>query len=538
MSEDHKKQLEQQLWNIANTLRGKMNADEFRDYILGFIFYKYLAEKMEIYANTILQPDGIQFTDIDENTQEGQEYIEAIREEALEKLGYFLKPSELFSAIAKRGNHNAEEIALEQAADITETYNTKHNFILEDLQKILNNVQNSTMGTESEEDFDNLFEDMDLNSTKLGKTPEARNEVIAKVLAHLDKIDFQLDQTELDVLGDAYEYLIGKFASGAGKKAGEFYTPQEVSMVLAKLVTTGKHKLKSVYDPTCGSGSLLLRVAKEVDEVNNFYGQELNRTTYNLARMNMILHGVHYRKFDIKQEDTLEHPQHLEHRFEAIVANPPFSAKWSANQLFMSDDRFSQYGKLAPSSKADFAFVQHMVHHLSENGQMAVVLPHGALFRGGAEEHIRKYLIKEKNYLDAVIGLPANIFYGTGIPTCILVFKKCKEHPNDILFIDASEHYEKVKTQNVLNQENINKIVATYRERKTEDKYSYVATISEVAENDYNLNIPRYVDTFEEEEIIDITAIAEELKKVENRIAPIDRELISFCNELGIISPL
>ncbi|AYN69068.1 type I restriction-modification system subunit M [Euzebyella marina] len=537
MSEDHKKQLEQQLWNIANTLRGKMNADEFRDYILGFIFYKYLAEKMENYANSILQPDGLQFTDIDENTLEGQEYIEAIREEALEKLGYFLKPSELFSAIAKRGNHNAEETSLEQAADTTETYNTKHNFILEDLQKILNNVQNSTMGTESEEDFDNLFEDLDLNSTKLGKTPEARNEVIAKVLAHLDKIDFQLDQTELDVLGDAYEYLIGKFASGAGKKAGEFYTPQEVSMVLAKLVTTGKHKLKSVYDPTCGSGSLLLRVAKEVEEVNNFYGQELNRTTYNLARMNMILHGVHYRKFDIKQEDTLEHPQHLEHRFEAIVANPPFSAKWSANQLFMSDDRFSQYGKLAPSSKADFAFVQHMVHHLAENGQMAVVLPHGALFRGSAEGNIREYLIKEKNYLDAVIGLPANIFYGTSIPTCILVFKKCKEHPNDILFIDASEHYEKVKTQNILTQAHIDKIVTIYRERKTEEKYSYVAPIIEVAENEYNLNIPRYVDTFEEEEPVDIEAVATEVESLNAKLKENETLIASFCKELNIKTP-
>ena len=383
MSENHKKELEKQLWNIANTLRGKMNADEFRDYILGFIFYKYLSERMEIYANKILKEGGdtFLFSEIDENTETGQEYIEAIKEESLDKLGYFLKPSELFSAISKRGNHNEDEKESDSVAeDTTETYNTKDNFILEDLQKILNNIQNSTMGTDSEEDFEDLFEDMDLNSTKLGKSPEARNEIIAKVLSHLDKIDFKLENTELDVLGDAYEYLIGKFASGAGKKAGEFYTPQEVSMVLAKLVTTGKKKLKSVYDPTCGSGSLLLRVAKEVDEVNNFYGQELNRTTYNLARMNMILHGVHYRKFDIKQEDTLEHPQHLEHRFEAIVANPPFSAKWSANQLFMSDDRFSQYGKLAPGSKADFAFVQHMVHHIADNGIIALVLPHGALF--------------------------------------------------------------------------------------------------------------------------------------------------------------
>lgn len=536
MSEDHKKQLEQQLWNIANTLRGKMNADEFRDYILGFIFYKYLSERMEIYANNILKPDGLAFTDIDENSENGKEYIAAIREEALEKLGYFLKPSELFSAVAKRGNHN-EEIALDLAAEEVHSYNTKHNFILEDLQKILNNVQNSTMGTESEEDFDNLFEDMDLNSTKLGKTPEARNDIIAKVLAHLDKIDFKLEQTELDVLGDAYEYLIGKFASGAGKKAGEFYTPQEVSMVLAKLVTTGKTKLRSVYDPTCGSGSLLLRVAKEVEEVTNFYGQELNRTTYNLARMNMILHGVHYRDFDIKQEDTLEHPQHLDLRFEAIVANPPFSAKWSANQLFMSDDRFSQYGKLAPKSKADFAFVQHMIYQLAENGQMAVVLPHGALFRGGAEGLIREYLIKEKNYLDAVIGLPANIFYGTSIPTCILVFKKCKENPDDILFIDASEHYEKVKTQNMLRDSDIEKIVSTYRNRTSEDKYSYVATLEEVAENDYNLNIPRYVDTFEEEEPVDIKAIAQEIQTLDADLKETDALIASFCAELNIKTP-
>ena len=538
MSEDHKKQLEQQLWNIANTLRGKMNADEFRDYILGFIFYKYLSEKMEIYADSILKPDGISYQGINEDSENGKAYLEAIKEEALLKLGYFLRPSELFSSVAKRGNHkevSLEEIAL--AAEPDEEYQTASNFILEDLQTILNNVQNSTMGTDSEEDFDNLFEDLDLNSTKLGKTPEARNEIIAKVLGHLNKIDFKLEQTELDVLGDAYEYLIGKFASGAGKKAGEFYTPQEVSIVLAKLVTTGKNKLRSVYDPTCGSGSLLLRVAKEVKEVSSFYGQELNRTTYNLARMNMILHGVHYRKFDIKQEDTLEYPQHIDQRFEAIVANPPFSANWSANQLFMSDDRFSQYGKLAPKSKADYAFVQHMVHHLAENGSMAIVLPHGALFRGGAEEHIRKYLIQEKNFLDTVIGLPANIFYGTSIPTCILVFKKCRENPEDILFIDASEHYDKVKTQNILTQENIDKIISTFRERKTEDKYSCLASISEVEENDYNLNIPRYVDTFEEEEEIDIGTVATEIQTLDIDLEENEALIASFCKELNIKTP-
>lgn len=522
MSEDQKKQLEQQLWNIANTLRGKMNADEFRDYILGFIFYKYLAEKMEIYANTILKADKIKYKEIKENSKEAAAYIEAIKEESLEKLGYFLKPSELFSEVAKRGNSDVEG---------------ENNFILEDLQKILNNIQLSTMGTESEEDFDNLFEDMDLNSTKLGKSPEARNEIIAKVLSHLDKIDFKLEQSELDVLGDAYEYLIGQFASGAGKKAGEFYTPQEVSKILAQLVTTGKSKLKSVYDPTCGSGSLLLRVAKEVKEVSNFYGQEMNRTTYNLARMNMILHGVHYRKFDIKQEDTLEHPQHTGRLFEAIVANPPFSAQWSANPLFTSDDRFSQYGKLAPSSKADYAFVQHMIHHLAENGTMAIVLPHGALFRSGAEQHIRKYLIEDRNYLDAVIGLPANIFYGTSIPTCIMVFKKCREQPEDVLFIDASNEFDKVKTQNILRDEHIEKIVSTYRNRTETEKYSKRATLQEIITNDYNLNIPRYVDTFEAEESIDINAIANQLKALETEMKATDNDIAEFCKELSIETP-
>ena len=530
MSEDHKKQLEQQLWNIANTLRGKMDADEFRDYILGFIFYKYLAEKMEMYANSILKTDGIKYKEIKEETTKGKEYIEAIKEEALEKLGYFLKPSELFSEVVKRG--------VSTSSTTTEPKTERsRSFILEDLQKILNNIQLSTMGTESEEDFDHLFEDLDLNSTKLGKTPEARNIIIAKVLSHLDKIDFKLEHTELDVLGDAYEYLIGQFASGAGKKAGEFYTPQEVSMVLAKLVTTGKTKLKSVYDPTCGSGSLLLRVAKEVQEVSNFYGQELNRTTYNLARMNMILHDVHYRKFDIKQEDTLEHPQHIDMQFEAIVANPPFSAHWSANQLFMSDDRFSQYGKLAPSSKADFAFVQHMIYHLAENGQMAIVLPHGVLFRGAAEGHIRKYLIEEKNYLDAVIGLPANIFYGTSIPTCILVFKKCRENPEDIIFIDASREFDKVKTQNMLRKADIDKIIETYRERTEIDKYSAIVKTQDLASQDYNLNIPRYVDTFEEEESIDINAVASEIRKVTEALEATDKTIAEFCKELNISTP-
>ena len=535
---EQKQQLEQQLWNIANTLRGKMDADDFRDYILGFIFYKYLSRKMELYGNKVLKPDGLTFAQVEGHAQE-TELIDALRDAALDKLGYFLAPSELFSELARRGNAGG-----------------KNQFILGDLAKVLTHIEQSTMGSESQEDFGNLFEDLDLSSSKLGKSENDKNELIVKVLSHLDEIDFDLENTDSDVLGDAYEYLIGQFASGAGKKAGEFYTPQQVSKVLAQLVTQNKDKLKSVYDPTCGSGSLLLRVAKEVKSVGKFYGQEMNPTTYNLCRMNMIMHDVHYKHFDIKNENTLEKPQHEEERFEAIVANPPFSAKWSASPLFMSDERFSAYGKLAPSSKADFAFVQHMVHQLADNGTMAVVLPHGVLFRGAAEGHIRKYLIKDKNYLDAVIGLPANIFYGTSIPTCILILKKnrtlseAEGRGSNILFIDASQHFEKVKTQNYLREADINKIIETYQNYTSsleggarrvtgvlEDKYSYIASLKEIAENDYNLNIPRYVDTFEEEEPIDIAAVATELKAIDKDMKNTDKTIADFCKQLGIEAP-
>ena len=519
MAEDKKQQLEQQLWKIADTLRGKMDADDFRDYILGFIFYKYLSEKMHDYANDILTPDKITYDEV-EKRKDKKELLAAIKDEALNKLGYYLKPTELFNELARRGNADG-----------------KSKFILDDLAKVLTNIEQSTMGSESEEEFGNLFEDLDLTSSKLGKSETDKHELVVKVLSHLQAIDFDLHNTKTDVLGDAYEYLIGKFASGAGKKAGEFYTPQQVSSVLARLVTVGKTKLKSVYDPTCGSGSLLLRVAKEVKEVGKFYGQESNPTTFNLCRMNMIMHNVHYKKFDIKNEDTLERPQHIDQRFEAIVANPPFSAEWSASPLHMSDDRFSPYGRLAPKGTADFAFVQHMIYQLADNGTMACVLPHGVLFRGGAEGQIREYLIKEKNYLDAVIGLPSNIFYGTSIPTCILVLKKKREHKEDVLFVDASQHFEKVKTQNVLRIEHIDKIINAYIKRTTEDKYAYVAKLSEIAENDYNLNIPRYVDTFEEEDAIDLKATSKELQKLEKEMKNTDDVIAGYCKELGIETP-
>lgn len=517
MNSDQKKELQRELWNIADDLRGKMDADEFRDYILGFIFYKYLSEKLHLYADKLLEKDSLKYQEIKENSTEGEKIIAAIKEEAIDKLGYFLKPSELFHEVAKNGVANDNLIA--------------------ELEKTLNNIQNSTMGRDSEEDFDNLFSELDLNSQKLGRTVSDRNKLIAKVLSHLDNIDFRLEDSKVDILGDAYEYLIGQFAAGAGKKAGEFYTPQEVSEVLARIVVDGKLKLKSIYDPTCGSGSLLLRVARHVREVGHFYGQELNNTTYNLARMNMILHDVHYDRFDIRQEDTLEHPQHLEFKFEAVVANPPFSAHWSADPIHLQDERFSQYGKLAPASKADYAFIEHMIFQLDENGIMAVVMPHGVLFRGGAEGVIREFLIREKNYLDAVIGLPPNLFYGTSIPACILVFKKCRENTENIFFVDASRNFGKGKNQNFLRPEDIDKIIETYNDRKTVEKYSYATPLSEIKENDYNLNIPRYVDTFEEEEPIDLKEVTTELKKLDSETKEIDEKIRKYTKELGIEFP-
>jgi type I restriction enzyme M protein len=525
MSDEQKDILETQLWGIANLLRGKISADDYKDYILGFIFYKYLSEKQYLYANNVLL-EGETVADYKEVTE--LETLEAIKVESLATLGYFLQPKQLFSELAKKGNVATE---------------TQDNYIIDDLQAVLTHIEQSTAGTESEEEFTALFEDLDLTSTKIGRTVGARNEVIVQILNYLNKIDFKLEDLESDVLGDAYEYLIGEFAAGAGKSAGEYYTPQHVSKILAKIVTTGKTQLKSIYDPTCGSGSLLLRVAKEVEDkkLTEFYGQERNRTTYNLARMNMILHDVHFDNFNIQHEDTLEYPQHKDKRFEAVVANPPFSAHWkgNTNPLNSTDERFSQYGRIAPKTKADYAFVQHMIHQLADNGTMATVLPHGVLFRGAAEGVIRKHLIQDKNYLDAVIGLPANIFYGTSIPTCILVFKKSRKETENVVFIDASgkDHYIKNGNQNELRDSDVTNIINTYRKRETKDKYSYVATLAEIAENDFNLNIPRYVDTFEEEEEIDLREVSERLIDLDKELTSVNTEILNFCNELGITPP-
>ena len=503
-------ELHKKLWAIANDLRGTMDASEFRNYILGLIFYRYLSEKTEQRVAKLLEEDLISY----EEAWKDPEYQEGLKEELIAQIGYVIEPHDLYSALIKEIEKGEQG-----------------NFDVEVLEKAINKIEESTLGHDSQEDFTHLFDDMDLSSSRLGNSVKARSSLISKVMINLNSLDFMHDDAEIDVLGDAYEYLIGQFAANAGKKAGEFYTPQQVSKILAKIVTGDKTDLKNVYDPTCGSGSLLLRIGKEAN-VRHYYGQELNSTTYNLARMNMLLHEVSFHDFDIEIGDTLENPQFDGMRFEAVVANPPYSAKWSADAKFLDDERFSNYGKLAPKSKADFAFVQHMIYHLDDNGTMAVVLPHGVLFRGAAEGVIRQYLIEEKNYLDAVIGLPANVFYGTSIPTCILVFKKCRQDDNTVLFIDASNEFEKAKNQNNLTDENVEKIVATYKNREAIDKYSYVATLDEIKENDYNLNIPRYVDTFEEEEQISLDEVATAIQQTQKEIMQAEKELFALFGEL------
>ena len=513
MSEELQQKLRTQLWTVANTLRGNMSAGDFMYYTLGFIFYKYLSEKIEKTADEILVDDGVSFKEAWNSNDE--ELKEALKDECIQDLGYFVEPEFLYSTIISMIEH-------------------KEN-ILPALERSLKKIEDSTIGQDSEDDFGGLFSDIDLASPKLGKTADDKNRLISDVLVNLQGIDFGLNEAEdIDILGDAYEYMIGQFAAGAGKKAGEFYTPQEVSEILSEIVVTGKTRLKSVYDPTCGSGSLLLRTARG-GNADTIYGQEKNPTTFNLCRMNMLLHGIKYKDFEIHNGDTLENNELGEHQFDAVVANPPFSAEWTAAEKFNNDDRFSKAGVLAPKSKADYAFILHMLYHLNDGGTMACVAPHGVLFRGAAEGKIRRFLIEKKNYIDAIIGLPANIFYGTSIPTCILVMKKCRQSDDNILFIDASKEFEKVKTQNKLRPEHIQKIIETYRTRAEIEKYSHCATLNEIEENDYNLNIPRYVDTFEEEEEIDIKAVMAEIKELESKRTELDAQIEFYLKELGIV---
>lgn len=514
--QQHQKELCQKLWAMANALRGNMEAYEFKNYILGMIFYYYLSDRTEKYMVKLLKDDNISYEDAWNN----DEYREAVKEESLRDLGFVIEPQFLFSNMIKMVENRS--------------------FDIEFLQKGINALMESTIGNESQSDFEGLFSDMQLDSTKLGHTVKDRSAVMSKIIASLDEINFSVEDTKIDILGNAYEYLIGQFAATAGKKAGEFYTPSGPAELLCRLACLGLTDVKAAADPTCGSGSLLLRLKKYAN-VRLYFGQELTSTTYNLARMNMILRGIPYTNFEIFNGDTLEHDYFetaRETKYRVQVANPPYSANWSADPRFMEDDRFAQYGKLAPKSKADFAFVQHMVYHMDENGRAAVLLPHGVLFRGGSEETIRKYLIEKLNVLDAVIGLPANLFFGTGIPVCVLVLKAQREGNKDnILFIDASKDFEAGKNQNILRDCDIDKIVQAYEKRADIEKYAHVASMKEIEENAFNLNIPRYVDTFEKEPEIDLAEVSMNIRNLEKDIKQINCGLKPYFKELGLDFP-
>lgn len=506
----HQKELETKLWAMANNLRGTMEAYEFKNYILGMIFYYYLSKREEDYMVNLLKDDDISFKE----AWEDEEYKEAVIEEALRDLGYLIEPQYLFRNMVKMVENN--------------------NFDIEFLQAAINSIMESTMGADSQEDFENLFDDMQLDSTKLGRTVKDRSAVMGRIIATLADIGIDMEDTKIDVLGNAYEYLIGQFAATAGKKAGEFYTPAGPAELLCRLACDGLTDVKEACDPTCGSGSLLLRLQNYAN-VRMFYGQELTAQTYNLARMNMILRGVPYRNFQIFNGDTLVNDNFEGHKFRVQVANPPYSAKL-ANPTAMADDpRYNEYGKLAPASKADFAFVQHMVYHMDDDGRIAVLLPHGVLFRGGAEETIRRYMIEKLNVIDAIIGLPANLFFGTGIPVCVLVLRKDRNGNTDnILFIDASKDFEPGKNQNQLKEEHINKIVETYTNREEIEGFSHKAVISEIIENGWNLNIPRYVDSSEKEPEIDIDEVMIDISDLKRRSEELEIRMKAYLKELGL----
>lgn len=508
-----KRELHTKLWKMANSLRGNMDANEFKDYILGLIFYRYICEheesefkdKLHIGIEELYKANSAQCRDI------------AILNLGL---GYFIEPQYLFDRMV-------------------ETIKTG-DFELEILSNAFKAYSDSTKGQESEEQLSKLFNDVNLTSDKLGSTYKEKGELIGKLITAIDEINFDFMDSKIDLLGDAYEYLIGQFAASAGKKAGEFYTPQQVSKLLSMIVTKDLTDVKCISDPACGSGSLLIQVADRLKEKNgkfiHIYGQELNTTTCNLARMNMLVHKVDFNKFTIHQGDTLKAPsadQREYGKMDIVVANPPFSANWDPNSTMEKDDRFSGAGKLAPKSYADYAFVEHMVNSLSANGCMAVVLPHGPLFRGKAEGVIRQYLVETRNYLDTVIGLPENLFYGTTIAACICVFKKNKTDRN-VYFIDASKYFEKGKNQNILRDEDIQRIMDAYASKKDIDKYAHLASIEELQENEFNLNIPRYVDTFEEEEEIDLNEVMAEYHRLDEEDKKITEELNKYLEELGL----
>ena len=531
MTQDQLNQLGKTLWAIADDLRGAMNADDFRDYMLSFLFLRYLSDNYEVAAKKELGPDYPLLAKDDRRAPLAVWYkgnaadVVEFEKQMRRKVHYVIHPDYLWSSIYERARIQNKEL-------------------LQTLERGFKHIENESFAA----NFQGLFSEINLNSEKLGRTPADRNKKLCTILTKIAE-GIARFSTSTDILGDAYEYLIGQFAAGSGKKAGEFYPPQTISTILSRIVTldsqepaTGKKKkLNCVLDFACGSGSLLLNVRHQMGPhgIGMIYGQEKNITTYNLARMNMLLHGVKDSEFEIYHGDSLtndwdrlsEMNPAKKLKCDAVVANPPFSYRWEPTEALGEDFRFKGYG-LAPKSAADFAFLLHGFHFLGDEGTMAIILPHGVLFRGGVESRIRTKLLKD-GHIDTVIGLPANLFFSTGIPVCILVLKKCKK-PDDVLFINAAEHYEKGKRQNQLLPEHIDKIVDTYQYRKEEERYARRVALEEIENNDYNLNISRYVSTAESEEEIDLAAVHARLTDIEKRIAEAAETHNQYLRELNL----
>ena len=509
-------ELNQKLFSAADNLRSKMDASEYKNYLLGIIFYKYLSDKLLEKVVELADESLAEYNTPEKQTQLYRELLadedskSDLIETLVDTLGYDIEPDFLFNVLTSEAKQNI--------------------FQLNDLNKAF--IDLSTKYSQ----FNGLFDDVDLKSKKLGADDQQRNITISEVLKKLNDVDVLGHNG--DIIGDAYEFLISQFASEAGKKAGEFYTPHEVSDMMARIAAIGQEdkQLFSVFDPTMGSGSLMLNIRNYLNypESVKYHGQELNTTTFNLAKMNLILHGVDNEDIRLRNGDTLnkDWPTDEPYTFDSVVMNPPYSAKWSADDTFLDDSRFNKYGKLAPKSKADFAFLLHGFYHLKDSGTMAIVLPHGVLFRGAAEGVIRQKLLEDGS-IDTVIGMPANLFFGTTIPTTVIILKKNRTS-RDVLFIDASKDFLKGKNQNKLTLENIDKVVETYKNREDIEKYAHVASFEEIKENDFNLNIPRYVDTFEEKEEVNIIELGKELVALNQQIKEAENDFLVMLDELAV----
>ena len=513
-SESQRAELHRTIWKIANDLRGSIDGWDFKTYVLGMLFYRFISENLSAYLDDHQHragEKGFSYANIEDAKAEFG------RKATVEQKGFFMLPSELFENVRKAARNDA---------NLNET-----------LDRVFTNIEASAVGSPSEDDLKGLFDDLDVNSNKLGATVVKRNELLVKLLDAIGQLDFGTFQdNKIDAFGDAYEYLMSMYASNAGKSGGEFFTPQEVSELLARITLIGKKSVNKVYDPACGSGSLLLQYAKVLGRENvreGFFGQEINLTTYNLCRINMFLHDINYEKFNIAHGDTLTDPKHLEDEpFEAIVSNPPYSINWDGdtNPLLINDERYAPAGVLAPKSKADFAFTMHILHSLAVNGTAAIVEFPGVMYRGGAEQKIRKYLV-DNNYVDAIIQLPSDLFFGTTIATCILVLKKSKKE-NSTLFVDASALFTRAQTKNKLMPDHMSQILKAVENRTVEDYFSLVVNNADIASNDYNLSVSSYITAEDTREVIDIKQLNKDIEGIVARQAELREQIDAIVADL------